>query len=243
MKNKFFSALAAFSLLALASCSDDDSSSTIDGSAKMYIKTVSVVSSDDNFEGSTLTVNYDGEGKVTSATDGDETSYFAYQNGNLQNISGASDVLAVADFTNSAQDAYEVGEVLDYDNNGNPVKLRLFERDYDGSIYEEYVGELTYEDKPNLFYYTLEAAGIIDVLNDVELNFSATPQSQELVKAKMLLPVNNPKKLVIKYTNGEVKGQVVADYVYNSDNYPTSATFTSSGEGDTEITTIVYTYK
>ncbi|WP_294824593.1 hypothetical protein [uncultured Flavobacterium sp.] len=244
MKNKFLSALALAAVLAFTGCSDDsdDSNNPVNNSDKKYITHVTVISAEDDSDEAHLTVNYDGNGRVTSASDGDDTSVFAYQDGDLANISGSSDVLTISELFVDPYDGYEVGEVLDYDNDGNPVELRLFERDWDGMIIAEYTATITYDQKPNPFYATLEAAGIIEVLNGVQLNFSATPQAEELVRAKLLLPVNNPKKVVIKNQAGQVTKQVVADYVYN-DNYPTTATFTETGEDGTYLYSATFAYR
>ena len=110
--------------------------------------------------------------------------------------------------------------------------MRAFDRYYDGSISEEYIVEITYDDKPNPFFYTLEAAGIIKVLDNVNLNFSMTPQAEQLVKAKLLLPLNNPQKVVVRHLDGTVKSQVTTSYVYGNDKYPTSATFTEVNENE-----------
>lgn len=231
-------------VLAFTGCSDDSSdSNNNNNSEKKYITHVNVIPADNDQEPGHLTVNYDANGRVTSASDGEETSIFAYQNGDLANISGSSDVLTISELFVDPYDGYEFGEVLDYDSHGNPIEVRLFERDWDGMIIGEYTATITYDQKPNPFYATLEAAGIIDVLADVDLNFSATPQAEELIKAKMLLPVNNPKKVVVRNEAGEVVKQVVADYVYDSDNYPTTATFTETGDGETYLYTAAYTYR
>lgn len=247
MKNKFLTALAALTLVGFTSCSDDSSDSFDDANgdvAKKYIKNITTTSSASGTEPTTLTFSYDTAGKITSASDGQSTHIFAYQNGNLTNISGGDgDVLHIPDLLSSPQDGYEVGDVLEYDSKGNPVKVRVFERDWDGTIYQEYNGEITYEDKPNPYYYTLEAAGIIEILDNMDINFSMTPQSEELIKAKKLLPVSNPKKVVIKDEDGNIKKTVVTNYVYNADNYPTSATATETSEYGTWIYTTTYTYK
>ncbi|MFP9112917.1 hypothetical protein ACLI1A_03175 [Flavobacterium sp. RHBU_3] len=244
MKNRFLAAIAVIALVMSASCSSDSSDSVDNGNTtKKYVKTITTTTSASGVQPTTLTINYDSAGKVTSATDGSEISYFAYDNGHLQNVSGSNDVLNVSDMLSTPQDAYEVGDVLNYDANGNPIKVLIYERDWDGSIYEQYVGEITYDDKPNPYYYTLEAAGIIEVLNNLDLNFSLTPQSEELIKAKLLLPANNPKKVVIKYEDGTVKKTVVTDYVYDDKNYPTSATATETSEYGTWIYNTTYTYK
>ncbi|WP_116789972.1 hypothetical protein [Flavobacterium psychrotrophum] len=246
MKNKFLTALAVLSCIAFTSCSDDSSDSFDNANgdvAKKYITKITTTTSEQGVEPATLTVNYDAAGKVSSVTDGEETSYFAYESGSLKNISGDGDVLNIPNLLSTPQDAYEVGDVLNYDSKGNPVKVRIYERDWDGNIYEQYTGEITYEDKPNPYFYTLQAAGIIDVLDNLDLNFSLTPQSEELIKAKLLLPVSNPKKVVIKDENGNVKKTIVNDYVYGADNYPVSATATETSEYGTWIYTTTYTYK
>lgn len=246
MKNKFLTALAVLSCIAVTSCSDDSSDSFDDANgdtAKKYIKNITTTSSANGADPVTLTFSYDSAGKITSASDGTDTHYFAYEGGSLAHISGNGDALHVPNLLTSPQDGYEVGDVLDYDSKGNPVKVRIFERDWDGTIYQEYTGEITYEDKPNPYYYTLDAAGIIDVLDDMDLNFSMTQQSEELIKAKKLLPVNNPKKVVIKDEEGNIKKTVVTNYVYGSDDYPVSATATETSEYGTWIYTTTYTYK
>ncbi len=244
MKNKFLSAFALATVFAFTSCSDDSDSSNdpINNSDKKYITHVNVIPADTEMDEGHLTVSYDANGRVTSASDGEETSIFAYQDGDLANVSGSSDVLTITDLFVDPYDGYEFGEVLDYDNNGNPVELRLFEKDYDGMIIAEYTATITYDQKPNPFYATLEAAGIIEVLDNIDLNFSATPQAEELIKAKLLLPVNNPKKVVVKDEAGHVTKQVVADYVY-SENYPVTGTFTETGDDGTHIYAATFTYR
>lgn len=248
MKNKFLTALCAFSLLAFASCSDDSSDEFENANgdvAKKYITNLnySDLSSPENSKN--YTVTYDADGKVTKASNGTETSLFTYSGSDLQKISDSNDVLAMTELTQPHHKAYEVGEVLVYDAKGNPVKLRAFDRYYDGSISEEYIVEITYDDKPNPFFYTLEAAGIIKVLDNVNLNFSMTPQAEQLVKAKLLLPLNNPQKVVVRHLDGTVKSQVTTSYVYGNDKYPTSATFTEVNENESgsDIFTVVYSYK
>lgn len=246
MKNRLLSAIALFSALFLGSCSDDSSETFNDANGnvtKKYVKTVAVTSTQYPEDNSVFTVNYDAAGRVTSTSDGTDTSQFVYENNNLTTVTGSSDPLSISELYESPFDAYEVGEVTNYDTNGNPVRLRLFERNDSGMILEEYVGEITYDNTPNPFFYTLEAAGILEVLDNVELNFSLTPQAQELVMAKQLLPVNNPKKFVVKKQNGQVVGQVVGDYVYDAAGYPTTATFTSTSDGEVKVWAASFTYR
>lgn len=237
--------LLYLSLLAaatLGSCSGDDSPSPIT-SVEKFISSVTTLSSDD--DSSTTTVSYNAAGQVTGVSDGIESSTFLYSGNELVTVDGSEDdPFSISELYQAPYDGYEVGEVLDYDNNGNPVKLRLFERDPEtNDIIEEFEGIITYDNKPNPFWYTLQAAGIIDVLENIELNFSSVPQSEELIMAKQLLFVNNPKKFVLKHLNGNIAAQVDATYSYGSDGYATSGIFESSNEdGESATTTVNYNY-
>lgn len=246
MKNKFLTALSAVALLAFASCSDDSSDefNNANGNvAKKYITNLNFTDLSSPSSSKNFTVTYDANGKVTRASDGVEIGVFTYSGSDLVQVSDSNDVLAMTELTQPHHEAFELGEVITYDTKGNPVMLRVFERDYDGSILEEYRMEINYDDKPNPFFYTLEAAGIIKVLDNTNLNFSMTPQAEQLVKAKTLLPLNNPQKVVVRRLDGTVKNQVTTDYVYGNDKYPTLATFTEINENGSHVSTATYSYK
>lgn len=247
MKNKFLCAVSILTFALFASCGSDDAAGDFNDAngnvSKKYVTSINVVSAQNASENRTMIVTYDANGRVTNASNGTESSTFAYSNGNLANVTGTNDVLTIDELYQSPYDGYEYGDVLEYDANGNPTAVRLFVRSWEGIIEEEYRGEISYDAKPNPFFYTLEAAGIIDVLDGVQLNFSMMPQAQELIAAKMLLPVNNPNKYVVKELNGTVKKQVVADYVYDAAGYPSSATFTETANSEVKVYTAAYTYK
>lgn len=63
-------------------------------------------------------------------------------------------------------------------------------------IYEDkiYTASLSYDTAPNPFYHTLKSAGIIDVLDKVNLDFSGPNVTADFVKARALFPVNNLSK-------------------------------------------------
>ncbi|RZJ65313.1 MAG: hypothetical protein EOO50_14125 [Flavobacterium sp.] len=233
--------VSAFAGILFASCGSDDSSSAVT-SVEKYISSVQTMNTDDDVN--MLNVTYNAAGQVTSVSDGENTNDLSYSGGNLTTISGDSDPFQISELYQNPYDGYEFGEVLDYDNNGNPIKLRLFERDEEtNEIIEEFEGFITYDNKPNPFWYTLQAAGIIDVLENVELNFSSVPQAEELIMAKQLLFKNNPKSFVLKHLNGTVASQVNATFVYGTDGYATSGTFTSSNEdGETSSGSINFNY-
>src|SRR5690606_23537174 len=121
------------------------------------------------------TVNYDGSGKVISASDGDRTKYFTYdQNGDLNKISGEGSNLMMGEVLGTIHDAYEIGDVVQNDSNGNPTVIELYSYD-DWGDRITHKAHLSYDDKPFTFYYTLDAAGIIKVLSDTRLNFNHNP--------------------------------------------------------------------
>jgi len=241
MKKPLLILSAALSLI-LASCGADDSPSPVTSTEK-YILSVQTSSSDDTPQN--LFVTYNAAGKVTSVNDGSDTHTFSYAgNGDLDNVSGGSDPLSISELYQNPYNGFEVGDVLAYDSNGNPTELRLYERDNDNSIIEEYKAFITYDSEPNPFYYTLKAAGIIEVLENVEINMSSTPQSPEMIMAKKLLFVNNPKTFVVQHLDGSMVSQVTATYTYDADGYATSGTFNSSSEsGESSSSIATYTYR
>ncbi|RZJ71260.1 hypothetical protein [Flavobacterium sp.] len=225
----------------LTACGSDDNPSPVTSTEK-YIASVQTFSSDDDPQ--SLTVTYNAQGKVTGVNDGSESHGLNYaSNGDLDNVTG-SDPFSISELYQDPYNGYEIGDVVAYDSKGNPTELRLFERDYDGTIIEEYKGFITYDSEPNPFYYTLKAAGIIEVLENVQLNFSSAPQSEELIMAKKLLFVNNPKTFVVKHQNGTIASQVTASYTYDADGYATSGVFNSSNEeGESSSSSATYTYR
>lgn len=246
MKNKFLSALAVVSFFAFTGCSDDDSSETLSNTTKRYIESLEVTSAEDVTKNRSLFITYDAEGRVNSATDNTDTILFTYNGTALTNITGGGEDVIMDDVTTTVYDGYEFGEVLDYDNEGNPISLRLFTRyEWDNTIEASYVATVTYDQNPNPYFYTLEAAGLIEVLDNVDLNFSMTPESEQLIKAKLLLPVNNATKVVIRDEDTqEVREELTAVYQYNSASYPTSATITEKDNNNfIHNFTAVYTYK
>lgn len=238
-KNLFLAALLCSATF--ISCSSDDTTERLSESAK-YIKTVTITDTE-NQTNETLTVNYDANGRVSNVTDGSDSSTLVYNDNNqLTTITGDSEPFSMSELYQAPYDGYEIGEVLEYDANGNPTKLRLFDRADNGMITDEYVSEIYYDSQTNPFLHTMEKAGLLNVFDRISLNFSAIPTSSELIAAKMLLPVNNPKRFVVKNLAGQTIENSVANYVYNADGYPTSATFTSTNEDGVSVASAIYTY-
>ena len=244
-KQKSLIALLCISLFTL-SCSEDsvsDEFNDANGNVQVkLIESISIVSAQDSQENKNILLSYTSNGLLNTITDGIETSIFVYDNNNdLSNITGEGDNLSIEELYESPYDAFETGEVIEYDDNGNPRKIEFYEEEYDFNtdsyITKNYTAEISYDDTHNPYFYTLEAGGIIEVLDGVELNFSMNPQVPEIVQARLLFPVNNPSQIIYKNEEGEIIYTINVNYVYNNENYPTSATVTAVSIEDSEQST------
>lgn len=239
--------LAVFMSCSEDSATDEFNAANQNASVKL-ITNLSVVSAQDASENQSVTINYNGNNQVANITDGVETSILVYDNDNLTNVTGEGETLNVEELYQSPYDAFETGEVLQYDSNMNPVSIRFLEEEFDffnnTMNVVEYYAEIEYDATPNPFFYTLEAAGIIDVLDNVDLNFSMDVQAPEIVQARLLLPTNNIKKITYKDEDLTPIYQIVANYVYDAQNYPSTGTVTSTDLEDDSISvyTTTFTY-
>jgi len=229
-------------LFAISCSSDDDGFADANGNvAKKYITKMT-----SSGEGQTniSTVVYNTEGKVISASDGEKTKHFSYDNnGNLSKISGGGSSLLMSEVFNTIYEGYNIGDVLQYDSKGNPSIIELYEDDYWSGERIVHTATISYDDKPFAFYYTLDAAGIIEVLNNTRLNFSDIMATPEIIMAKLLLPVNNPYKAIVKDENNQEILSVDVSYNYGEDKYPNSATVIVNEEGYVESYSTTYEYK
>ncbi|WP_292948804.1 hypothetical protein [Olleya sp. UBA1516] len=239
-------------LAVFMSCSEDSATDEFNqanqNATVKLITNLSVVSAQDASENQSVTINYNGNNQVSNITDGVETSILVYDNDNLTNVTGEGETLNVEELYESPYDAFETGEVLQYDSNMNPVSIRFLEEEFDfvanTMSVVEYFAEIEYDATPNPFFYTLEAAGIIDVLDNVDLNFSMDVQAPEIVQARLLLPTNNIKKITYKDEDLTPIYQIVANYVYDAQNYPSTGTVTSTDLEDDSVSvyTTTFTY-
>ncbi|MBD3890733.1 hypothetical protein [Olleya marilimosa] len=239
--------LAVFMSCSEDSATDEFNAANQNASVKL-ITNLSVVSAQDASENQSVTINYNGNNQVANITDGVETSILVYDNDNLTNVTGEGETLNVEELYESPYDAFETGEVLQYDSNMNPISIRFLEEEFDfvanTMSVVEYFAEIEYDATPNPFFYTLEAAGIIDVLDNVDLNFSMDVQAPEIVQARLLLPTNNIKKITYKDEDLTPIYQIVANYVYDAQNYPSTGTVTSTDLEDDSVSvyTTTFTY-
>lgn len=244
--------LLLFSSVAILNFSCDDSTSDefeeVNGKVETkLISSIDVASAENSDDSNSIIFSYNSELQLNSIFDGTETTNFIYEDGNLANVSGNVDNGNVEELYESPYDAFETGQVEEYDENGNPSVIKFIEYDYDYMTGEEevvyYTAEISYDDKPNPFYKTAEAAGLIDVMDQIRLNFAAAPQAEEIVRAKVLFPNNNPSQVLYKNEEGEIEYTINMSYTYDGD-YPTTATVSTvsehSDENETYVTTFTY---
>ena len=251
MRKQYITLLAATALTAL-SCSDSasDEFEEVNGEVEaQYITSTIVTSTADASDRTTLFLSYDANTRLTEVSNGEDTDYFIYENDDLVNVTGESDNLDIEELYQSPYNAFEVGEVREYDTNGNPKRIAFYSEDYDpttgATIDKEYMAVVTYDDAPNPYFHTLKAAGIIDVLDGVQLHLTMTPQASEVVKARALLFNNNPSQVVYFDENGEPLYDIKVDYTYNDLNYPTQATIKATNyehDGAVDFYTASFNY-
>ncbi|MEJ1222787.1 hypothetical protein [Sediminicola sp. 1XM1-17] len=235
-------------LLILGSCSKESASDEFEQAngkvAEKLVTRMDITSAQDSDDNGALFINYDSKNRVSSFTDGNDSTILVYEDDELSTISGGSEPMQTSEFYQMPYDIFQFGEVVEFDSNKNPSVIRLLEEDYNGNVYE-YKVEISYDPTPNPFFYTLKAAGVIDVLDKVQFNLSMSPQSPDLIQARKLLPLNNIKKIVVTdVERGKITYQLVGDYIYDEDDYPTSASFTAISEDDgTNIFLKKYEYK
>ncbi|WP_116771541.1 hypothetical protein [Maribacter litoralis] len=249
---KSINQILLFSSIAILNFSCDDSTSDefeeVNGNVETkLISSINVGSAENSDDNTSIIFSYNSEQQLNSIFDGTETTNFIYEDGDLSKVSGNVDNGNVEELYDSPYDAFETGQVEEYDDNGNPSVIKFIEYDYDYMTGEEevvyYTAEISYDDKPNPFYKTAEAAGLIDVMDQIRLNFAAAPQAEEIVRAKALFPNNNPSQVLYKNEEGKIEYTINMSYTYDGD-YPTTATVSTvseySDENETYVTTFTY---
>jgi hypothetical protein len=250
--NKFFLIVSTISIL--TSCNEEsvsDDFEEVNGDvAVKLMESISVSDAEDSSDNTTVTMYYTNDGKLNTISDGSDTSVFVYDNDNkLTRITSDGDNLNMEELYESPYDAFDTGDVVEYDSNNNPKRIEFLVEecidDYWCDEYEvkTYTAELSYDDAHNPFYHTFNAGGIIDVLDNVELNFGSS-QSPEIVKVKDLFPMNNLSQIIYKNEEGESLGSLNINFSYDEENYPTSATITAVNieESEQSVYSVIFTY-
>ena len=218
--------------------SEDEFIEANDDVVKKYIKTFQAISYDAKSESVKYILSYANDSTVSKITDGDSEVYFHFNEDNqLITVTEGYDVIEIDELYMSPYDAFETGEVLEYDEALNPKTIEVYESGY-GS--EKLTGEISYDPNPNPFFYTFKACGIIEVLDGVDLIFGDV--NHTIVRARKLLPNNNIKSMIFKNRNGITQFDAQFNYTYDDDGYPISASVNVSIDGEESEFTLIYTY-
>jgi len=240
MKKKILviSTILSVSLLFSCSKSSEDEFNDSNGDVtQKYIKHFQII--DNTNENISYTVNYGTGDKVSSITDGNTNTFLNYdESNNLNSIVDDNETFDIDELYQSPYDAFETGNVLEYDDKANPIKIEVYEDGYGSDIL---IGNIIYDPNPNPFFYTLKAAGIIDVLDRVDLNFGYSNPS--IIKARLLLPYNNIRTMIFKDASGITKYEVQIEYNYDDDKYPISANVNTLSQNESSTYTLFYTYR
>tara|TARA_B100000902_G_C27283073_1_gene902918 strand:+ start:431 stop:1177 length:747 start_codon:yes stop_codon:yes gene_type:complete len=246
MKKTLYTFLSLF--IIFSSCKKDDVSDefyNINGNVPVkLIKSINVISGQDSEENKNILFSYTSDGYLNTISDGDETSIFIYDDDELSNVAGGGgSILNIEELYESPYDAFENGHVVEYDNNGNPKIIEFTEEESWGET-KIYSAEVIYDNEHNPYFFTLEAAKIIDVLDGVDLRFNMNPQVAEVIKARLLFPLNNPSQINYKNQEEELMATININYDYDGDDYPVSATATAfsfeEGTQGTYVTAFQY---
>ncbi|HAW51542.1 MAG TPA: hypothetical protein DCX54_04310 [Flavobacteriales bacterium] len=207
--------------------------------AKKYLSHFQVFSDNNTFDNVTYVINYDSDNRVSSITDGSESGFTQYDESNeLSTVSDKNGTFDMSELYKAPYNAFEEGEVTKYDSKLNPIKILVYEDGYGSDIL---VGSIGYDPNPNPFFYTFKAAGLLAVLERVNLYFE--PTNQNITKARQLLPYNNISSMIFKDVNGATKYEAQVSYNYDADLYPTSANMMVITPTETTSITLVYSYR
>lgn len=220
---------------------------------KKRLKTISAVDEQVGNEKMTAQFIYDSDNKLinVSATKAVDAALINYSNdGTIIKLANGSDPyesISIEELYKSPYELYETGEVIEYDSNKNPSKVLFKQNEYnyitDKYTVENYTAEMVYDDKPNLYFYTLESAGLIDVLDGVNINIGINTKAPELIKARALLPVNNLVRALYKDADDNIIGTLDIEYTYDVDGYPIKGNgngISDSGSVNVEVTYSYY---
>lgn len=228
----------ALSVLSFVGCSSDDNNSSIPKPNEhvKYLATITGYDVEDISEKLVTTFSYSDKNKLVSLksyevgyeTDSDAVSFTYGQDGRLENVSDGAEVTLISSILPYKDEAYKIGKVLTYDSNANPSILQVYYEEYNEKTHknETKQGTITikYDNKPFFAFHTLRAAGIIQALDGVKLNFNAPTEAPQLKLAKELLPNTNPINVVFTLEDGTEVTSSTITYTYDNEGYPTEFT-------------------
>ncbi|MDR2222263.1 MAG: hypothetical protein LBE34_05930 [Flavobacteriaceae bacterium] len=232
MRKEMFAALLALGLIGVSCSSDDSSSNNGNGTRPnqhiKYITNVDTFYLEDGVmeQDSKVVMQYSTANRLesmqsTELGSEDEPNNtgnikFVYgASSKLEKVGEASELKLVSDMLLYKNDAYKMGKVLKYDNRKNPIEILVYNEEKEQDILK-----VTYDEKPFFAFHTLRAAGIIEAIDGVSLNFAAPSTPPQLKLAKELIPTNNPVALQIIDHTGRVLTDLKITYQYDDKNYP-----------------------
>ena len=81
------------------------------------ISSINVTSAEDSDDSANVLFSYNADLQLTSIFDGTESTNFTYEDGDLSNVTGNVDNGNVEELYESPYDAFETGQVEEYDEN------------------------------------------------------------------------------------------------------------------------------
>lgn len=237
MKKSVLTVGVSLLVIAFAGCSKDSSSKKADPNE--YIKYITKISghelSDTNYQ-SIVHFTYDERNRMVNmissqlkdgVEDDFETNSFSYeQSGKLDKVSSGNTETLVSTILPNKDEAYKIGKVLAYDSYLNPSKLMFFYDEFLGkgnTVVKQGTVDIKYDDKPFFAFHTFRAAGIIQALDGIKLNFASPTQAPQLKLAKEIMPNTNPIEITYKNEEGVVLSHINITINYDTENYPVSS--------------------
>lgn len=238
-KNLLFGILALIILSACSKSTEDEFDAVNGDVSKKYITRLQINDSNTG-ETTVYIVNYGDADVVTSITDGSNTAFLNYGNsgGGLNTVTDNDETFDIDELYQAPYDAFEKGDVLEYDSRGNPKKIEVYKDGYGSEIL---IGTINYEPTPNAFFYTLKAAGAIEVMDRVDLDLGIG--NPLIIKARKLFPNNNIKSMIFRDLAGITRYEVQINYNYNQYDYPTTATISTYSQDESNSYSVIYTYR
>jgi hypothetical protein len=231
-----------FTVLLFSSCSqslDSDFNEANGQIVKKHIVKVQIFNPDNMKEHLTYVIEYDKKNKVESISDGTSSGLLLFNTQDeLNRVESDEKSFDINKLFLTPYDAFEYGNVLEYDDNLNPKIIEVFEDGFDSEIL---TGVISYEDMPNPYFYTLEAAGIIDVHEKIDFNFGFSKPN--IVNASLLLPNNNISSMIFKDNEGNTVYELNNDCTYDDNDYLIRADANIVTDNEIYNYTVLYSYK
>lgn len=226
------------SVLSFVGCSSDDNNSSIPKPNEhvKYLATITGYNVNDPSDKTITAFNYSDKNKLVSLNmyevgyenEADTFDFIYGKDGRLEQATDGYKPLLVSTGLGFKDEAYKIGKVVAYDSNANPAKLQVYYDEYNEKTHknETKQGTVTikYDNKPFFAFHTLRAAGVIQALDGVKLNFNAPTEAPQLKLAKELLPNTNPINVVFYLEDGTELTNSTITYTYDNEGYPTEFT-------------------